>query len=67
MVLTDLGLSLVEGLTDPAANQPAPAPIPNDLTAQVKATVLARMGNGVSEELLDAIIPKVLAQLNIQK
>ncbi len=65
-----LGLSLVQeespvDLPRPRpVNAASPAP-PADLSAKVKATVLARMGPGVPEELLDAVIPRVLAELNL--
>ena len=80
LVLTDLarekavklGLSLIERLEGPSLFAPIqmdiqtpPAITLNDLSAKIKATVITRIENKVSEELLDAVIPKVLAQLKI--
>ena len=79
MVLTDmardraaeLGLPLLDGVaTGLPPTNPAPTLSPPDadlLSARIKATVLARMGAGVPEALLDAIIPKILAEIQARQ
>jgi hypothetical protein len=50
----------------PARPAPAAAPSPSaevDLVAQVKAAVIARLGTTAHNDLLDQIIPQVLARL----
>jgi hypothetical protein len=59
---SELGLSLLD---DPPANLPSPDL--EVLSARIKATVLARMGSGISEALLDAIIPKILAEIQARQ
>ena len=67
----ELGLTLV---TDSDV-QPAPlsttsntiAPDTDELTARIKATVIARMGKAVPESLLDAIIPRILAEIQSRR
>ena len=74
VVLTDLareraaklGLSLVEGSAETGlVDNPTNELTANELAAKVKAVVLARMGSSVSEELLETIIAKVLAELKL--
>lgn len=45
----------------PTAAAPAPGPAP-DLAGQIKAAVLARLGDQVDAALLDTVIARVLAQ-----
>lgn len=74
VVLTDLarekaeafGLQLrpvevASGLPDPEASTPALAA--SDLVAHVKARVIARLGTTAYNDVLDQVIPQVLAQL----
>ncbi len=49
-------------LPAPAA-PPAPAANPADLAAQVKSAVIARLGTEAHNDLLDQVIPQVLARL----
>jgi len=77
VVLTDLArekaakLGLLLVAESPPANPPRPpspaGPAVDDLRGKIKATVLARMGDQIPEALLEAIIPEVLAQLNLDK
>lgn len=46
----------------PASTPPAPAPA-DDLTATIKAAVIARLGTHQYDDLLDAIIPIVLKRM----
>ncbi|MEM7030006.1 MAG: hypothetical protein AAF629_10610 [Chloroflexota bacterium] len=49
--------------------QPTPTRISHgsvDLAAKVKAVVLAQIGHRVSEDLIDTVIGKVLAQLKLE-
>ena len=76
VVLTDLarekasrlGISLVESTTS-ATSSPVclkcstKNPPTADVSALIKAAVLAQLENRVSEELLDDIIPKILERL----
>lgn len=48
----------------PSSPLPAPAAPPTDLAAQVKAAVIARLGTTAHNDLLDQVIPQVLARLN---
>lgn len=52
-----LGMGIHRAAAAPAAVQAAP-----DLVAQVKAAVLARLGDQVDAALLDAIIARVLTR-----
>lgn len=47
----------------PAPAAPPPAP-PADLAAQVKSAVIARLGTTAHNDLLDQVIPQILARLN---
>jgi hypothetical protein len=79
IVLTDLAreraAELGLTLTADQKNQPPQVKLPglpgstnpDELTAKVKATVLARMGPGISETLLDAIIPRILAEVQAKQ
>lgn len=68
----DLGLTLVPaGRPQPESRFPA-SPVPplaggsgqTDLAAKVKAAVIARLGTDSYNDLLDQVIPQVLARLN---
>lgn len=47
----------------PPSPPPSPVPTPTDLAAQVKSAVIARLGTTAHNDLLDQIIPQVLARL----
>lgn len=47
----------------PALAAPTPAVIETDMVARIKAAVIARLGTNAHNDLLDQIIPQVLAQL----
>lgn len=51
-------------LPAPAAPPPSPPAAPTDLAAQVKSAVIARLGTTAHNDLLDQVIPQVLARLN---
>jgi hypothetical protein len=66
----ELGLTLVAAADVKQVPAPASAaavipavPGPDELAARIKATVIARMGTTVPESLLDAIIPRILAEI----
>jgi hypothetical protein len=48
----------------PAPAAPSPGATETDLTAQVKSAVIARLGTDAHNDLLDQVIPQVLARLN---
>ena len=48
----------------PAPAAPPPPSAPADLAAQVKSAVIARLGTTAHNDLLDQVIPQVLARLN---
>jgi hypothetical protein len=71
----DLGIALVPaGQPDPypsaAPANPSSPPSPHssqaELVARIKAGVIAKLGTDAYNDLLDQIIPRVLAQLNTQ-
>ncbi|NJN97340.1 MAG: hypothetical protein HC875_26285 [Anaerolineales bacterium] len=54
----------VVGPASPLPPAPAPPPAaPTDLAAQVKSAVIARLGTTAHNDLLDQVIPQVLARL----
>jgi hypothetical protein len=56
----------VNGPTSPpplASTAPAPAVSEIDVTSQIKSAVIARLGTNAHNDLLDQIIPQVLARL----
>lgn len=48
----------------PASAAPPPGATETDLAAQVKSAVIARLGTDAHNDLLDQVIPQVLARLN---
>jgi hypothetical protein len=49
----------------PSASPPVPPPVnPSDLVTRIRANVIARLGTNDYNELIDQIIPQVLARLN---
>ncbi len=62
-----LGLKLAADAPAPSASpRPVPQavnPPPNDLAGQVKAAIIAKVGYDVPADVLDAVIPRVLAKL----
>lgn len=53
----------VVGPASPLPPSPPPSPAPADLAAQVKSAVIARLGTMAHNDLLDQVIPQVLARL----
>lgn len=51
------------GPSSPLPPPPPPPPAPADLAAQVKSAVIARLGTTAHNDLLDQVIPQVLARL----
>ena len=47
----------------PSASAPVVAPSQAEIVAKVKAAVIARLGSGVDQALLDTVITRVLAQI----
>lgn len=47
----------------PASTAPTPAAAETDMVARIKAAVIARLGTNEHNDLLDQIIPQVLARL----
>jgi|SRR5688500_8566182 len=48
----------------PSASPPTPPANPSDLVGRIKANVIARLGTNDYNDLIDQIIPQVLARLN---
>lgn len=76
IVLTDLarekannlGVALIEDKDMPQIEKQVSQPIISvDLSSQIKAKVVAHVGNRVPEDIIDTVIKRVLAQLNINK
>jgi hypothetical protein len=61
-------MQLPPAVVGPSSPLPAPATSPRatgtDLAAQVKSAVIARLGTTAHNDLLDQVIPQVLARLN---
>jgi hypothetical protein len=62
-------MQLPPAVVGPSSPLPAPATPPPpaselDLAAQVKSAVIARLGTNAHNDLLDQVIPQVLARLN---
>ncbi|GIK40154.1 MAG: hypothetical protein BroJett011_39870 [Chloroflexota bacterium] len=62
-------MQLPPAVVGPSSPLPAPAAPPppateSDLAAQVKSAVIARLGTNAHNDLLDQVIPQVLARLN---
>jgi hypothetical protein len=55
---------LPPAVVGPASPLPPPPLAPTDLAAQIKSAVIARLGTTVHNDLLDQVIPQVLARLN---
>jgi hypothetical protein len=55
--------SAVAGPSSPLPAAPASAASEADLVAQVKSAVIARLGTNAHNDLLDQVIPQVLARL----
>ena len=65
---TRLGLALIEGPDTAQPREGIHQPSANDdLSNQIKAKVIAHIGNRVPEDILDTVIARVLAQLQINK
>ncbi len=69
----DVGMSLTTGSVAPSSPLPSPQkastpqPMSNtDLVDHVKARVMARLGTAEYNDVLDQVIPQVLANLNLQ-
>jgi hypothetical protein len=77
VVLTDLarekavalGIALVapgqalSSTLSPSASPPTPSANPSDLVGRIRANVIARLGTNDYNDLIDQIIPQVLARL----
>jgi hypothetical protein len=56
-------MQLPSAVAGPASPLPAAASSEADLVAQVKSAVIARLGTNAHNDLLDQVIPQVLARL----
>lgn len=56
-------MQLPPAVVGPASPLPPPPAAPTDLAAQVKSAVIARLGTTAHNDLLDQVIPQVLARL----
>lgn len=56
-------MQLPPAVVSPASSPPPPPAAPTDLATQVKSAVIARLGTTAHNDLLDQIIPQVLARL----
>ena len=63
IVLTELAWDTARALGIKLVRETAPSTASDDLKAQIKRAVVAKVGNSIDDANLDAIISKVLGQM----